>query len=89
MLLFLWEARKSRAIIRSRDISYAFTNVSGYLCEPAVASAHLWLLASGQPCLLVLPACRQVMAQNYYSLKSYDHFCFFSQIDNSKKKKDE
>ncbi|KAL8281280.1 hypothetical protein RQP46_006314 [Phenoliferia psychrophenolica] len=56
MLLFLWEARKSRAIIRSRDISYAFTNV---------------------------------MAQNYYSLKSYDHFCFFSQIDNSKKKKDE
>lgn len=43
-------------IIKSRDISYAFTNI---------------------------------MANNYYSLKSYDHFCFFSQINNSKKKKDE
>ncbi|KAL8276093.1 hypothetical protein RQP46_011508 [Phenoliferia psychrophenolica] len=55
-LLLLWEGRKSRAIIRSRDISYAFTNVT---------------------------------AQNWYSMRSYDHFCFFSQIDNSKKKKDE
>ena len=55
-LLLLWESRKARMIIRSRDISYAFTNV---------------------------------MANKYYSLKSYDHFCFFSQIDNSKKKKDE
>lgn len=26
---------------------------------------------------------------NYYSLKSYDHFCFFSNINNSKKKKDD
>lgn len=26
-LLLLWEARKARAIVRSRDISYAFTNV--------------------------------------------------------------
>ncbi|CAH7675380.1 hypothetical protein BY996DRAFT_6686503 [Phakopsora pachyrhizi] len=55
-LLLLWEAKKSKAIIRSRDISYAFTNV---------------------------------MANNYYSMKSYDHFCFFSQINNSKKKKDD
>ncbi|KAH9813398.1 hypothetical protein DFH28DRAFT_1060679 [Melampsora americana] len=55
-LLLVWEAKKSRAIIRSRDISYAFTNV---------------------------------MANNYYSMKSYDHFCFFSQINNSKKKKDD
>jgi len=55
-LLLAWEAKKSRAIIRSRDISYAFTNV---------------------------------MANNYYSIKSYDHFCFFSQINNSKKKKDD
>ncbi|KAM0750459.1 hypothetical protein T439DRAFT_277175, partial [Meredithblackwellia eburnea MCA 4105] len=54
-LLFLWEARKARAIVRSRDISYAFTNV---------------------------------LAQNWYAMRSYDHFCFFSQIDNSKKKKD-
>jgi len=29
-----------------------------------------------------------VMANNYYSLRSYDHFCFFSQINNSTKKKD-
>ncbi|POV99764.1 hypothetical protein PSHT_13386 [Puccinia striiformis] len=49
--IFLW-----LAIIRSRDISYAFTNV---------------------------------MANNYYSIKSYDHFCFFAQINNSKKKKDD
>ncbi|GAA6063820.1 hypothetical protein JCM10212_002577 [Sporobolomyces blumeae] len=55
-LLLVWEARKSRAIVKSRDISYAFTNV---------------------------------MSQNWYALRSYDHFCFFCQIDNSKKKKDE
>ncbi|GAA5997438.1 uncharacterized protein JCM10292_000847 [Rhodotorula paludigena] len=54
-LLLLWEARKARAIVKSRDISYAFTNV---------------------------------MSHNWYALRSYDHFCFFSQIDNSKKKKD-
>ncbi|KAG0141990.1 hypothetical protein CROQUDRAFT_717933 [Cronartium quercuum f. sp. fusiforme G11] len=54
--LLFWEAKKSRAIIKSRDISYAFTNV---------------------------------MANNYYSIKSYDRFCFFSQINNSKKKKDD
>lgn len=55
-LLLAWEGRKARKIIRSRDISYAYTNI---------------------------------MANNYYSLKSYDHFCFFCQINNSKKKKDE
>ncbi|BGP20756.1 Potassium transporter [Rhodosporidiobolus nylandii] len=55
-LLLLWEGRKARAIIKSRDISYAFTNV---------------------------------MSQNWYALRSYDHYCFFCQIDNSKKKKDE
>jgi Fungal potassium channel len=56
LLLLVYEARKARRVIRSRDISYAFTNV---------------------------------MANNYYSLKSYDHFCFFSNINDSKKKKDE
>ena len=55
-LLLAWEARKARAIIRSRDISYAFTNI---------------------------------MSQDFYSMKSYDYFCFFCQINNSKKKKDE
>lgn len=30
-----------------------------------------------------------VMANNYYSLRSYDHFCFFDHISNSTKKKDE
>jgi len=55
-LLLAYEAHKSRAVIRSRDISYAYTNV---------------------------------MANNYYSIRSYDYFCFFCQINNSKKKKDE
>ncbi|PWZ03261.1 hypothetical protein BCV70DRAFT_14226 [Testicularia cyperi] len=55
-LLLAYEAHKSRAIVRSRDISYAYTNV---------------------------------MANNYYSLRSYDHYCFFEQINDSKKKKDE
>lgn len=55
-LLLAYEAHKSRAVVRSRDISYAYTNV---------------------------------MANNYYSLRSYNHFCFFCQINNSKKKKDE
>lgn len=30
-----------------------------------------------------------VMASNYYSLRSYDHFCLFSRISNSTKKKDD
>ncbi|EST06158.1 hypothetical protein PSEUBRA_004028 [Kalmanozyma brasiliensis GHG001] len=55
-LLLAYEAHKSRAIVKSRDISYAFTNV---------------------------------MANNYYSLRSYDHYCFFDHINDSKKKKDE
>ncbi|KZT60173.1 hypothetical protein CALCODRAFT_492758 [Calocera cornea HHB12733] len=55
-LLLLYESRKARKIILSRDISYAFTNV---------------------------------MANDYYSLRSYDHFCFFCQIANSTKRMDE
>ena len=55
-LLLAYEAHKARAIVKSRDISYAYTNV---------------------------------MANDWYSLRSYDHFCFFCQINNSKKKKDE
>jgi len=55
-LLLAYEAHKARAIVRSRDISYAYTNV---------------------------------MANNWYSLNSFDHFCFFRQINNSTKKKDE
>lgn len=55
-LLLAYEAHKARAVIRSRDISYAYTNI---------------------------------MANDYYSIRSYNHFCFFCQINNSKKKKDE
>lgn len=55
-LLLAYEARKSKKIIASHDISFAFTNV---------------------------------MAQNYYSLRSYDHFCFFCHINDSTKKKDD
>ncbi|PWN35710.1 uncharacterized protein FA14DRAFT_160744 [Meira miltonrushii] len=54
--LLAYEAHKARAVVRSRDISYAYTNV---------------------------------MANDYYSIRSYNHFCFFCQINNSKKKKDE
>jgi len=30
-----------------------------------------------------------ILANNYYSLRSYDHFCFFCHINNSTKKKDD
>jgi len=43
-VLLAYESRKTKRIIASRDISYAFTNV---------------------------------MANYYYSLRSYNHFCFF------------
>ncbi|TFL05790.1 hypothetical protein BDV98DRAFT_601117 [Pterulicium gracile] len=55
-LLLAYEARKTKKIIASRDISYAFTNV---------------------------------MANHYYSLRSYDHFCFFDHISNSTKLSDD
>ncbi|PSR71783.1 hypothetical protein PHLCEN_2v12284 [Hermanssonia centrifuga] len=55
-LLLAYEAYKSKKIIQSRDISYAFTNV---------------------------------MANNYYSLRSYDHFCFFNHISDSTKRMDD
>jgi len=55
-LLLAYESRKSKKIIASRDISYAFTNI---------------------------------MANNYYSLRSYDHFCFFDHISNSTKTSDD
>lgn len=54
-LLLAYETRKSKKIIASRDISYAFTNI---------------------------------MANNYYSLRSYDHFCFFCHINDSTKTAD-
>ena len=58
MLLFsypaqlAYESQKSKKIIASRDISFAFTNV---------------------------------MANNYYTLRSYNHFCFFEHISDSTK----
>lgn len=55
-LLLGFEARKAKKIIKSRDISFAFTNI---------------------------------MAQNYYSLRSFNHFCFFCHIEDSTKKKDD
>jgi len=54
-LLLAYESRKTKKIIASRDISYAFTNI---------------------------------MANNYYSLRSYDHFCFFAHINDSTKTTD-
>lgn len=55
-LLLGYESRKSKKIVASRDISYAFTNV---------------------------------IANNYYSLRSYDHFCFFDHISSSTKTSDD
>ncbi|TCD67674.1 hypothetical protein EIP91_012040 [Steccherinum ochraceum] len=55
-LLLAYEGHKARKIIKSRDISYAFTSV---------------------------------MANHYYSLRSYDHFCFFNHISNSTKRMDD
>ncbi|TEB30162.1 vacuole protein [Coprinellus micaceus] len=51
-LLLAYESQKSKKIIASRDISFAFTNV---------------------------------MANNYYTLRSYNHFCFFEHISDSTK----
>ncbi|KAF9406364.1 hypothetical protein BGZ94_003142, partial [Podila epigama] len=50
------EMRRAHAIIKSRDISYAFTSM---------------------------------IASRYYTVRSYPHYCFFSQINNSKKTVDE
>lgn len=54
-LLLAYETRKTKKIIASRDISFAFTNI---------------------------------MANYYYSLRSYDHFCFFAHINDSTKTTD-
>ncbi|KAK3844257.1 MAG: hypothetical protein J3R72DRAFT_86202 [Linnemannia gamsii] len=51
-----WEIRRARAIIISRDISYAFTSL---------------------------------IASRYYTVRSYPHYCFFAQINNSKKTVDD
>ncbi|KAF8982309.1 hypothetical protein BGZ46_001478 [Entomortierella lignicola] len=55
-LLLGLEIWRARAIVKSRDISYAFTSL---------------------------------IASRYYTVRSYSHFCFFSQINNSKKSVDE
>ncbi|KAF9161245.1 hypothetical protein BGX21_011444 [Mortierella sp. AD011] len=55
-LLLALEIRRARAIIKSRDIAYAFTSQ---------------------------------IASRYYTVRSYPHYCFFSQINNSKKMVDE
>ncbi|KAJ3300517.1 hypothetical protein HK104_011023 [Borealophlyctis nickersoniae] len=51
-LLLAIEWRKGLLIVKSRDISYAFTNLVAY---------------------------------RYYVIRSYAHFCFFEQIQNSRK----
>jgi hypothetical protein len=68
-----YEARKSKKIIASRDISYAFTNVmANHYYSLRMCSRQLWrhskfILCAG----------------------SYEHFCFFDHISNSTKKKDD
>ncbi|KAJ3373994.1 hypothetical protein HDU91_000050 [Kappamyces sp. JEL0680] len=51
-ILLAFEWRKAQKIIKSRDISYAFTSEVAY---------------------------------SYYTIRSYPHYCFFSQIQNSRK----
>ncbi|CAG8445024.1 10294_t:CDS:2 [Diversispora eburnea] len=55
-LLLAWDIKKARHIIKTRDISYAFTSTIAY---------------------------------RFYTLRSYKHYNFFCQINNSKKKADE
>ncbi|CAG8784688.1 9339_t:CDS:2, partial [Acaulospora morrowiae] len=54
--LLALDIKKARNIIKSGDISYAFTNTVAY---------------------------------RFHTMRSYSHFCFFSKINNSKKKVDE
>ncbi|EGF83407.1 hypothetical protein BATDEDRAFT_34164 [Batrachochytrium dendrobatidis JAM81] len=54
-ILLLFEWKKAMAIIRSRDISYAFTSTVAY---------------------------------RYYTIRSFPHYCVFSQIQNSRKTTD-
>ncbi|KAJ3036776.1 hypothetical protein HDV00_002388 [Rhizophlyctis rosea] len=51
-ILLAWEWRKAWRIIKSNDISYAFTNTVSY---------------------------------RFYVIRSYAHFCFFEQVQNSRK----
>ena len=51
-VLLMFEWKKANRIIKSRDISYAFTSDVAY---------------------------------SYYTIRSYPHYCFFSQIQNSRK----
>lgn len=51
-LLLAFEWKKANAIIKSRDISYAFTSLVAY---------------------------------RFYTIRSYPYYCFFSQIQNSRK----
>jgi hypothetical protein len=51
-VLLAFEWRKANKIIKSRDISYAFTSLIAY---------------------------------RYYAIRSYAHYCLFSQIQNSRK----
>lgn len=52
LLLLGLDIRRANGIIKSRDISYAFTSQ---------------------------------IAARYYTVRSYPHYCFFAEIDNSKK----
>ncbi|ORX98155.1 hypothetical protein K493DRAFT_214848, partial [Basidiobolus meristosporus CBS 931.73] len=55
-ILAFFEFKKARAIIRSRDISFAFTSI---------------------------------IANRFYTLRSYSHYCFFNEIHSHKRFKDD
>lgn len=51
-IILLWDIKKAKPIVASRDISYTFTSL---------------------------------VATRYYTLRSYTHYCFFCQIQESTK----
>ena len=71
-----YEGRKTKRIIASRDISYAFTNV--------MANNYYSLRKN------FLPGHQMhVLSWHIPRVGSYDHFCFFDHIQQSTKKKDD
>jgi hypothetical protein len=69
-----YEGRKAKRIIASRDISYSFTNVM----------ANNYYSLRKNP----FPGRQTMYSVDIPHVGSYDHFCFFDHIQQSKKKKD-
>lgn len=70
-------------------------NIGKWIFVGCIIAGYLLLLYEGYKAKKIIASrdisytFTNVMAQNYYSLRSYDHFCFFQQLMNSTKKKDD